>query len=178
MVVSFPVEILKHVANIYTPKVFKLFEAKLCRSYDCNMEVCNEMGTLSKYKVTPHKKHYCYIVTYDASKETISCTCRKFEFAGMLCSHSLKVFSLRGITEVSKRYILKRWTKDAKKGSSRNIWVESATNIDPKATMRRRYRDFYHLSTHWLQEQQNMMKHIKLLKKVFLSCYKKSIQAH
>ena len=52
---SFPVEILKHVENIYTLAVLKMFQVKLCEAYDCVLHVLEEIGTTTKYKVTPHK---------------------------------------------------------------------------------------------------------------------------
>ena len=35
---------------------------------------------------------------------------------GILCGHALKVFYLHNFTNLPERYLLKRWTKEAKKG--------------------------------------------------------------
>ena len=53
---SFPIEMLKHVAIIYTLAALKMFQVELCEAYDCVLHVLEEMGTPTKYKVTPHKK--------------------------------------------------------------------------------------------------------------------------
>ena len=57
-----------------------------------------------------------HTVQYDSAKGTAVCSCKKFEFVGIFCSHILKVISSKNITKISSKYILKRWTKDAKKG--------------------------------------------------------------
>ncbi|KAL0320528.1 UNVERIFIED_CONTAM: protein FAR1-RELATED SEQUENCE 1 [Sesamum radiatum] len=86
-VASFPVEILKHAGSVYTHEVFELRKA-----YDSQIELCGEIGEMSEYKITPFRKHYQHTVMYDSSQGNISCSCKKFEFAGILCSHVLKVF--------------------------------------------------------------------------------------
>ena len=43
-------EILKHATNVYTSKVFKVFEDELCKAYDCAL-LNDEMGTINKSEV-------------------------------------------------------------------------------------------------------------------------------
>ncbi|KAL8171327.1 hypothetical protein V2J09_023131 [Rumex salicifolius] len=142
-----PIAILQHAASVYTIEVFQLFKDELCKAYDSPIEVCGEMEALVKYKVTPYKKHYSYMVSYDVKQETVCCDCRKFEFSGLLCSHILKVFSYRGIKEVPIRYILKRWTRNAKRGSTKGTSDSLNVDEDPKSAVGRRYRDLCRLST-------------------------------
>ncbi|XP_074305561.1 protein FAR1-RELATED SEQUENCE 5-like [Silene latifolia] len=54
-------------------------------------------------------------VTFDSSNLLIDCTCRKFQECGMLCFHSIRILHLRSVSEIPDRYILRRWTKFAKK---------------------------------------------------------------
>ncbi|KAG8365107.1 hypothetical protein BUALT_Bualt18G0069900 [Buddleja alternifolia] len=112
---SFPVEILKHAASVYTHEVFELFQNELRKAYDSRIELCNEVGDTFEYKVTPFRRHYQHTVLFELSQVKVSCSCRKFEFAGILCSHALKVLSSRNIVEIPELYIKKRWTKKAKK---------------------------------------------------------------
>ncbi|XP_057779705.1 protein FAR-RED ELONGATED HYPOCOTYL 3-like [Salvia miltiorrhiza] len=86
----YPVEILKHAASIYTPEVHKKFEQEWYKSHDSSLEYIEDDGMLTKYKITPHKEIYHHIVTFDSSSGKTNCGCRKFEFAGILCSHILK----------------------------------------------------------------------------------------
>ncbi|KAK6146713.1 hypothetical protein DH2020_020582 [Rehmannia glutinosa] len=114
-VVSFPVQILKHAASIYTHEVFELFQDELHKAYDSKAELSGENGETCEYKVIPFKKNYQHTVIYVSSQNEVSCSCKKFEFAGILCSHALKVLSLRNIVKIPDLYIKKRWTKKAKR---------------------------------------------------------------
>ena len=46
----------------------------------------------------------------------VSCSCRLFERIGILCRHALKGLDLVNIKHLPERYILKRWTRDARSG--------------------------------------------------------------
>ncbi|KAG8366153.1 hypothetical protein BUALT_Bualt17G0046300 [Buddleja alternifolia] len=97
-VASFPVEILKHAATLE-----KLLSIKLPL-----------LESIVKNTVM-----------YDSSEGKVSCSCKKIEFAGILCSHALKVLSLTNIIRIPELYIKKRWTKKAK-----NIVREQAVEVD------------------------------------------------
>ncbi|XP_020426620.1 protein FAR1-RELATED SEQUENCE 5 [Prunus persica] len=142
---SFPVEILKHAANVYTPKVFKVFQDELCKAYDCVLHFNDEMGTISKYEVIPYGKNWQHTVTFDSTNNVTLCSCKKFEFAGILCAHALKVLSTRNVKSIPAQYILKRWTKNVKAMSAK-INSSSSTN-DPKVEIVRRYRELCRLHT-------------------------------
>ena len=47
---------------------------------------------------------------------TISCTCKKSETHGLLCSHAIKVLDTLDIKVIPDKYILKRWTKMVRDG--------------------------------------------------------------
>ncbi|KAH7854140.1 hypothetical protein Vadar_010578 [Vaccinium darrowii] len=131
---SFPVQILKHAASIYTPDVFVLFQKELSKAHDCCLKQCGENGTITKYEITPFHK------------QMVSCSCKKFEFGGILCSHALKVLSSNNIVKIPNQYILKRWTKNAKSGSIDSTCARTPVE-DPKAMMGIRYKDLCRLCT-------------------------------
>ncbi|XP_062101559.1 protein FAR1-RELATED SEQUENCE 9-like isoform X2 [Humulus lupulus] len=79
-------------------------------------------------------------LNHDSSNDTVTCSCKKFEFAGILCSHILKVFSSRNIGKIPSQYILKRWTKYAKTGTI-TFRYENTHLDDPKTCMARRYKE-------------------------------------
>ncbi|KAK4486778.1 hypothetical protein RD792_006639 [Penstemon davidsonii] len=112
----FRVEILKHAVSVYTHEVFRKFQIEVSKAYDSTLELCSETRDLSKYKITPYRKHHKKFVTYNSSTCEVSCSCRKFEFAGILCSHALTVLSFRKVVRIPEIHIKKRWTKKAKKG--------------------------------------------------------------
>ncbi|KAH7861615.1 hypothetical protein Vadar_028458 [Vaccinium darrowii] len=48
---------------------------------------------------------------YNRLEHSVSCTCQKLEFHGILCSHALKVFRDLQYESLPRRYYLKRWTR-------------------------------------------------------------------
>ncbi|XP_027924928.1 protein FAR1-RELATED SEQUENCE 5-like [Vigna unguiculata] len=105
---------LKHARAPYTPKIFELFQKEYEASLNLVIKHCTENGSLYNYKVSVYEQAREYSVTFDSSDETISCSCMKFEYVGMLCCHALKVLDYVNIRIVPSRYILKIWTKDAR----------------------------------------------------------------
>ncbi|XP_057809346.1 protein FAR1-RELATED SEQUENCE 5-like [Salvia miltiorrhiza] len=136
----YPVEILKHAAGIYTPEVYKKFEQEWYKSHDSSLECFDDNGLLVKYKITPHNKIHHHIVTFDSSSEKTKCSCRKFEFAGIMCSHILKVFTMKNVMKISSEYIMKRWTRQAKVGFIGDSNLNNF-NSDPKILQNLRYKE-------------------------------------
>ncbi|XP_058210025.1 protein FAR1-RELATED SEQUENCE 5-like isoform X1 [Rhododendron vialii] len=134
---SFPVEMLKHAASMYTPDVFVLFQRELSKAHDCNLKKFGESGTVTKYDVSPYgKDDQHHLVTFDSSADMVLCSCKKFEFVGLLCSHALKVLCHNNVMRIPEKYILKRWTKNAKSGST-GTCARTSLIEDPKAMMGR-----------------------------------------
>ncbi|XP_047333567.1 protein FAR1-RELATED SEQUENCE 5-like [Impatiens glandulifera] len=111
---EFPIVILKQANSIYTPEAYKCFQIEWYKSHDSSVRTIENDRTLTKYKVTPPQKSYHHIVTVDSSCGKFDCDCRKFEFAGILCSHILKIFAMNNIVEIPSKFIRKRWTREAK----------------------------------------------------------------
>ena len=66
-------------------------------------------------------------VTYNVDNETIECTCKIFEFKGILCHHSLKTLNQEKIQEIPESYIIRRWTRQAK------IELLNTNNVSPSS---------------------------------------------
>ncbi|KAK4608137.1 hypothetical protein RGQ29_001804 [Quercus rubra] len=86
---------LIQAAHIYKPKLFLKFQEQ----YE------EFQGAFVKERVERNATHE-YII--------VSCSCRKFERIGILFSHALKILDVMDIKVLLEKYILKRWTKDAK----------------------------------------------------------------
>jgi zinc finger SWIM domain-containing protein 3 len=97
--------ILKEAAKVYTPVVFRLFEDQVLQTLNCYIFCCDDDGAENMYKVKVHGKHH---------EVKVRCSCKKFEFAGILCSHALKILDINSVKLVHEEYILKRWTIGAK----------------------------------------------------------------
>lgn len=132
-------EILKHAASVYTLEVFKIFHDEVWKTWNCNIEFFQEVQTLTEYKVTSEKP-YSHIVKFDSSDCSLICSCKKFEFVGILCAHSLKIFFLKNIKRVPDGYIKKRWTKNAKVAST-SLPQYRSIDDDPRIATGRRYKE-------------------------------------
>ena len=141
---TFPCKILQHAASIYTHEVYEKFKEELCKGIDCKWEVDGELGNQMIYRVTPHGKTSHHLVTYDSSTNSICCSCKKFEFAGFLCSHALKILMTLNIVTIPDAYILKRWTKAAKTGNV-HVSSESSPEMELKAKLSFRYKELSYL---------------------------------
>ena len=73
-----------------------------------------------------------FIVSYDTTDKTFSCSCKKFEIVGILCCHILKVFDSFNVKTILDMYILKRWTRETKSGcilDNRRTNMEEDVNL-------------------------------------------------
>lgn len=105
---------LKRVRDLYTPKIFELFQQEYEISLDFVIEKVNENAPFVKFKVSTYGQGRDYKVAFNSSEDSVACSCMKFQFEGILCSHAIKVLDYRNIKVVPTRYILKRWTRTAR----------------------------------------------------------------
>ncbi|KAL1539058.1 hypothetical protein AAHA92_27731 [Salvia divinorum] len=107
--------------RLYTITMFKVFQKELLECYSYVGMKINVEGTISRYMVqkcgnSDERK----TVAFNASNLNINCSCKMFEFEGVLCRHALKVLQIMNIRELPSRYVLHRWSKNAKYGILRD----------------------------------------------------------
>ncbi|KAF5465464.1 hypothetical protein F2P56_015474 [Juglans regia] len=56
-----------------------------------------------------------YTVKIDEDPFDVKCSCKLFEFKGILCRHVLRILTQLGKSTVTSKYILDRWRKDVKR---------------------------------------------------------------
>ncbi|XP_024165441.1 protein FAR1-RELATED SEQUENCE 5-like [Rosa chinensis] len=112
--------IKKQAGMVYTRKIYNLFEFEFIASLAVKMEEVGSDGTLQTFELNEEGHKRVYIVQFNSSNLTISCSCQMYESMGWLCRHALRVLNVKNITQIPTQYILKRWTKDAKKGVEAN----------------------------------------------------------
>jgi zinc finger SWIM domain-containing protein 3 len=136
---------LRQAATTYTPAIFKMFQEQVLRTLNYDTFICDDSDTQHKvYKVNFHGTQRVHVVTFFPEEEKINCSCKKFEFAGILCSHCLKVLDINNIKHIPEEYILKRWTIGAK---VLNITSNREQHEDPKARMSNRYKELCKIFT-------------------------------
>jgi zinc finger SWIM domain-containing protein 3 len=114
--IKFNIPILREAGKLYTTKLFELFQAEFELSGSAQVEslsdnsymigMCDVTNTNLLFKSRQ--------VIWSRDDQTISCSCKKFEREGILCWHALKVLDREDIKSIPSKYILKRWTRDAK----------------------------------------------------------------
>ncbi|XP_010269017.1 PREDICTED: protein FAR1-RELATED SEQUENCE 12-like [Nelumbo nucifera] len=128
----FPIQMLRQAASIYTPTIYRVFEKEYSESLDCVIQNKFEVGTKIEYIVKYCNGLHKYVVAFDPSNITVVCSCKKFEFSGIICSHSLYVLLERQVKQLPSQYILKRWTRNAKDGAVtdyRGCTIELEPNV-------------------------------------------------
>jgi hypothetical protein len=111
-------DILNHAAKVYTHRIYKLFETDFldgCGATKFKELPCEDNNTHQFEMTMQGRGSRVCTVHLNMSTMELSCSCSKFETMGLLCPHALKALSIKNICKIPESYILKRWTKDAKK---------------------------------------------------------------
>ncbi|OAY81610.1 Protein FAR-RED IMPAIRED RESPONSE 1 [Ananas comosus] len=132
-----PIE--KEAREVYTRRVYSEFKNQLRASTGYEL---TELKENLSYKVSimpdstlPYQTVQSFTVSINPSKERVECSCKYFEFSGLLCSHALKVMIHLNMRKIPPDYIMKRWTKVAKRGSlsMKLRSIEAGDSLNSKA---------------------------------------------
>ncbi|OUZ99541.1 FAR1 DNA binding domain [Macleaya cordata] len=128
----------REASKIYTREMFYGFQEGLQQTIDLLLELEKDDGSIRTYKATEMEgQKKIRTLTYNHSEQSVSCTCRKFEFNGILCSHALKLFRDLQYKILPPQYYLKRWTR---KVTDEDVFDPSGELIpndsDPSSTAR------------------------------------------
>lgn len=104
----------KQMSTIYTHAIFKKFQIEVLGVAGCQSRIEVGDGSVAKFIVQDYEKEEEFLVTWNELSAEVSCFCRLFEYKGFLCRHALSVLQRCGCSSVPSRYIMNRWTKDAK----------------------------------------------------------------
>ncbi|OMO68598.1 hypothetical protein COLO4_29562 [Corchorus olitorius] len=131
---------LKQAGEIYTVAMLDKFQYEYEKFQAAFIEEKKETDDhLPEYVVAIYSQIGIGKVVYNDEEMTVSCSCKKFEMEGILCSHALKVLDLMNIKLIPYRYILKRWTKHARDGNVQDFDGHDV-EVDPKLQVASRYR--------------------------------------
>ena len=131
--------------EIYTRKIFNEFQEEFKRLIDLELTLdCVDESTRI-YKVLSFTGDRPRTVTFSSSGHTVQCSCKKFEFSGLLCAHVLKVLHMLDLHDLPTQYYLKRWTKDAVAGIILGTHDENM-KVDCNPSLTTRYSELSHLA--------------------------------
>ncbi|KAL5700025.1 hypothetical protein ACHQM5_025528 [Ranunculus cassubicifolius] len=105
---SMPME--EHASSILTPYAFNLLQQEITMSMQC---AAYDMPN-GLYLVRHHKQSQGgHLVSWTPRDEKIQCTCKEFDFTGILCRHALRVLALKNYFHIPENYLLIRWRKES-----------------------------------------------------------------
>ncbi|CAB4273543.1 unnamed protein product [Prunus armeniaca] len=113
-----PMPMNKQMATLYTRTMFQKFEQELIQSTTCFLELKTKDASKVVFNVSERKNWETRVaeVVYVKDSDHASCSCKRFEFVGIICKHILALFRRDQIEYMPDKYILKRWKKTAKFG--------------------------------------------------------------
>ena len=110
----------KQFQNAYTIAKFKEFQEEMKAQIHCGISLNKKSGSNLKFEVKEDVKlvetcrHVTFMVYLDVVTCEVNCSCRLFEFKGVLCRHAIMALIDQEIFCVPEKYIFKRWRKDVK----------------------------------------------------------------
>ncbi|KAL3622860.1 Protein FAR1-RELATED SEQUENCE 5 [Castilleja foliolosa] len=116
-VLKTPSPMEKQASDYYTRKLFSRFQEELVStlSFMASKVDDDDDGDVTTYCVSKFGEgHKLYHVRFNVLEMRASCSCKMFEFSGLLCRHVLAVFRVTNVLTLPTHYILKRWTRNAK----------------------------------------------------------------
>ncbi|KAL8134265.1 protein FAR1-RELATED SEQUENCE 3 [Apium graveolens] len=110
----------KQAANLYTKKAFQKFQEELVETFVYTADRIDGNDAIGEYRVAKFEDDQkAYIVSLNSPEMRAACSCQMFEYSGILCRHILTVFTVTNVFTLPSHYILRRWTRNAKR------WVGS-----------------------------------------------------
>ncbi|XP_030942416.1 protein FAR1-RELATED SEQUENCE 5-like [Quercus lobata] len=119
-----PIEEQAH--SVLTPYAFKIFQEEFGRA--TQYSVLQENGiefVLQYYEEKTSQKH---LVLWDG--EMTSCSCKNFEFWGILCRHTLSVFIHKDCYQIPSLYLPPRWCRETSLGGKELIVLSDENLVD------------------------------------------------
>ncbi|XP_020270897.1 protein FAR1-RELATED SEQUENCE 5-like [Asparagus officinalis] len=112
-------DFLEKMVDIYTNEMYYKFEAEVCDSFNYKLQFVRETDNRRVYQIQRKKLATSKVreIVYDKQLDLVSCSCKKFESAGIVCTHIISYLMKFDAEILPDKYILLRWTKSAKSGT-------------------------------------------------------------
>lgn len=128
-VLKTPLPVEKQGADVYTRRMFTIFQEEVFHSLVFAVKLSGEDGGTNTYEVARfNEEQKVYFVAFRVAEQLASCSCKMFEFEGILCRHVLAVFKATNVFTLPQGYILKRWTRNAKEEAMLDLGTELQGN--------------------------------------------------
>uniref|UniRef100_A0A5B7C248 Protein FAR1-RELATED SEQUENCE n=1 Tax=Davidia involucrata TaxID=16924 RepID=A0A5B7C248_DAVIN len=142
----------KQAAEAYTRKLFMKFQEELVETLTFLATKIEDEEAGTTYQVAKFgENHKAYFVKLNVLEMKVTCSCQMFEFSGLLCRHILTVFRVTNVLTLPSRYVLKRWTRNAKSG----VMLEERTSDllnSSRESLTVRYNNLRHEALKYVDE--------------------------
>ncbi|CAH1433459.1 unnamed protein product [Lactuca virosa] len=146
----------KQAANLYTRRAFLKFQEELVETLANPATKLEDNGAFTTFQVAKfgeEQKHQKgYIVRFNSFEMKANCSCHMFEFLGIICRHVLSVFRAKNVLTLPSQYILKRWTRDAKRGGEIVVYGQESPNDSCGNSLNARYNSLRHEAIKYVEE--------------------------
>ncbi|CAL5360469.1 unnamed protein product [Camellia sinensis] len=106
----------KHAATIFTRHLFLMFRNEIIEEALLIFDGRKEEFDHRIYKFSKYTEFgSTWEVSYHPATSIMKCSCKKFEFFGLPCSHMISVMKCEHMTEILPSCVMYRWTKQARK---------------------------------------------------------------
>ncbi|XP_074305858.1 protein FAR1-RELATED SEQUENCE 7-like [Silene latifolia] len=107
-----PIE--RHAARVYTHAVFDEFQEEIKMSTNgLGARGFTEENEIELTKVKDSLRGRVFDVHFRPGRYEATCSCRKFERAGIIYRHIIWIYSSNGVQSIPESYVVRRWKKDA-----------------------------------------------------------------
>lgn len=143
-VLKTPLPMEKQAADIYTRKIFTVFQVEIFESLVLAVKKSVDDGAITTYEVARFdEERKAYFVAFNESEQVASCSCKMFESEGILCRHILAVFRATNMFVLPSHYILKRWTRNAKDEAVSDLLPRVESQSDSRKAKNMQYNVLY-----------------------------------
>ena len=115
----------KQFQSAYTIAKFKEFHSEFVGQICYSLSPSKSGDVLFEYEIKENVsfegkcRRVTFTVCFKECSNEATCSCRLFEFRGILCRHQIMVFIYNGIEQVPEQYILRRWSKTVKRSHTK-----------------------------------------------------------
>ncbi|XP_073053592.1 protein FAR1-RELATED SEQUENCE 5-like isoform X1 [Primulina eburnea] len=137
------------MVKVYTKIKWLEFQSEMNESDGYFLQQTSEGVELAVYNVMNFQSCSSSkprVLTHNKLMDSISCSCMKFEFDGILCRHMLAFFRISQVYQLPDKYILKRWTRVAKVDAIYFMTEQNSIDDPEKSLMSRHSRLSYKAS--------------------------------
>ncbi|CAL5436510.1 unnamed protein product [Camellia sinensis] len=120
----------KHAATIFTRRLFLMFRNEIIEEALLIFDGRKEEFDHRIYKFSKYTEFgSTWELSYHPATSIMKCSCKKFEFFGLPCSHMISVMKCEHMTEILPSCMMHRWTKQARKVGEQHCQAQFSSTL-------------------------------------------------